>query len=176
MAIIFQIAPNTVIVKDMVFGWTMIHKNHHIVVEFATIHELEVIDRAIPGGALYEEVRGFVQSRLAKIRSETLKQERAAVEREAKVQANLQHQATLALQAQQERQKVAQRIEGSMRAWFGNLTPVRAYEVKNFDDGWVYARVTPISCGYLLTDRYGVVVGEFKTLSEVSDRILRRWW
>lgn len=179
MTTMYQITPFLHLTKDMVFGWTVVNGDSVLVLDFATPSELKAVQNAVPKGLLFQEFHQYLQQRVATIQKQV--EEAARQKAELNFQQHQQQliqQARLDLEARalQERQKAMQRLEKSMQIWFGNLTPLRLYEVKNPSDEWVYARVVPKQNGYILLDRSGVVVAEETHLSAIVERIARRWW
>ena len=180
MATVFQIAPEVQVTKDLVFGWVVLNKGRHVVVDFTEDEEwLMALWRAIPWGKPYDEMRLAVTNRLKAVRAEASRQEES---RRAEELASLAQTAERNRRQEEEERSSSERadtllsLEESMRIWFGNLSPHRAYEVKNIRDGYVYCRVVPTSNSYVLLDDRGVVKGEEKTLKDVATHILRRWW
>ena len=180
MNTVFQIAPEVRIAKDMVFGWVALNKGRSIFLAYCEDEEwLMALLRAIPWAQSYDEVRLAITSRLTEVRAEIKRQEEA---RRAEELARLAQAAKRSKLQEEERRNAKERadalisLEESMRIWFGNFSPVRVYEAKNRDDGYVYCRVVPITGGYVLLDDRGVVKGEEKNLKDVAAHILRRWW
>lgn len=152
----------------------------HIVLRVSDDEEwLMDLLRTIPWDQLYDETRIAVTNRLTEVRTKAKRQEE---ECRAEELASLAQTAKRNKRQEEERRNAKERadallgLEESMRSWFGNLSPVRACEVNNLGDDYVYCRVVPTSTGYVLLDDSGVVKGEEKNLKDVAAHILRRWW
>lgn len=183
MATVFQIASERQtfqITKDLIFGWVVLNKGRHAIIDQTEDEEwLMALLRAIPWGQPYDEARLAITNRLKEVRAEASRQEES---RRAAQMAILAQAAERNRRQEEEERNAKERadtllgLEESMRIWFGNLSPHRAYEVKNHSDGYVYCRVVPCISGYVLLDDRGVVKGEEKNLKNVAAHILRRWW
>ncbi len=166
MAVVYQVDKPLIITKDLVFGWTVMDPEGTVILNSASAEILSAVQKLLPNTPLYEELREFIAARLQALREKE----------KPKGKVISQPPTEEGTTVQKERRAVQTRMEDSMRAWFGNLTPARVYEVKNQIDGYIYARVIPHSVGYIVVDDQMRVAGEFKDVGEVASFVLRRWW
>lgn len=171
---VYQVAPNLHLVKDLVFGWTVMGENFTLVLDAASLEQLQELHDIVPGTPMFIEAKGFLQGRIAKKKAQSLAKPAPKVIRLVCPD----RQETLAKEEalRQEMARIAERMQDAMSIWFGQITPLSVYEVKNPQTGYVYCRVVPAKASYVLVDDRGIIRGEETTIADVVARILKRWW
>lgn len=167
MTTIYQIGHNTYVGKDLIFGWSISHGDPR---KFVPIDMLETtyllnLAEVLSGSVVLKEPMEHVQKLL---------QDRKIQQPEPPVE-KLTALKRPDLNSQLKRQADFDKLYNSVRQWFAtNISPVKAFSFKTGD--YVYARLIPTSCGYILLGADDTVVGEFANSHEAVSAVMRRWW
>lgn len=177
MTTVYQIARDTVLAKDIVFGWVVIRDGELYLINAMELTPLTNLAELIPNNPIYEEVRKYIFNQI-----EVKKNEQLALKTQEtltqKVSSLLTQQEELwkkqQEKLQQERLESARHLVNTIRSWFDKNVPWRVYEICN-DAGYVYARVVPCDKSFTLLSRSGEVVVMSQDLTEIVAAIFRRW-
>lgn len=179
MTTVYQIGKDTMLTKDMIFGWVLIRNADELVVmSTLSIDQLQAMLEIIPNTPIYEEVRKYIFAEIATKQNEELayKAQQLLNENAQKLAVQQQQDWKAKQQkADQTRLESAQHLENLMRDWFEQSNKFKIYEVKD-ETGHVYARVVPGLDSYTLLTPINTVVTAERKLSHIVSAILNRWW